>query len=690
VIDVIIGLPLVAIVAFGLGSGWACVLRKASPAGTLGFIFLAWACSIVVTSVVWAAAYPANLDVRWGLGLTFLVAAVGYVVALWTHSFEHHAVRWRELGGLLVPVCVALIALIPAFYSSTQLSVGLRVGPDAIGYAISARAIEDGLTRSTMDHQLLAEVGGGTVQNALSPDTRLADSTPSLDTQVQAEFFEGADRWGFGGAAGSVLYLIGADHLWSVLSLLAAFGLLTACLGVWVIVRRVGGPPWAALVATALLGLNTSVLNSWHEGGLAQIWILPACVLLASSLATLGTGSRIGGAVGVGLGVACIAPAYNEALITYGILFAIVMVLSVPMLGRRWWHDWWPLLTGAAAGALLVIVSTAAFLSTLARSLHENGTAGWPQPRWIGPAEAFSLYNSYGNDAPVIGRRSGWEPAVVGGEDLGLLLLLASLAYSKLLRPAVILLGAVVVVAGGIYVKTRYLDHTTNYQYFKTIAMICPAGSVAVGLLLGEALNPRTLPNGEAARRRHVKRSSAMDVITITLSGLMLLAVLASAVSYVVSYRIEGTVVPMSYSGLATSTMAQATLQHFNLLAAVAGAPPRVAEARLEALALGAEANVNLVGRNPGQPRTRLVGRVEDPVALVVLEADCPRFSCLEGIPSSRVPYHDNGVALVQLSGDSTALMRMAQSEWYEWAASRYYAIGGGRLEGLVPAARGG
>ncbi len=687
-IEALLGLPAIGLVALILGGGWAAVLHRAAPSGLIGFVFLSWSIAMALSSAVWAWVYPAGQGVQLGLVLTGVLALVGYLVAWWRKSFANLPKSLdRSVAGLGLAFCVVLVALVPAYSSWTRLSMADRLGPDGAGYAISARTLSEGTTRPTLESRLLAQVGGGSISNVLTPPSKRVDTPSSVTTQVASEFLLGANRWGFPGVVGSVLYLFGPAQLWAVLALLAAFALLTACAGVWAIVNGGAARVWPGLFAMVLMGLNCVLLQAWHEGALAQVWVLPACVLFAAPLATIGRGDRLAGGMSIALGCALMLVSFNDAMLIYPLIFGLCMVYSIPLLRGRWWTAWWPLVAGAAAGGLLVTPSTSEFISTLNKSVSENGGAGWPQPRWLDLAETFGLHNAFGTATPSTGNRSAGENALQVAEGGVIVGLVVALLWRRLREPAVVLLTSVVTAAIAVYVKTRYFDHVTNYQYFKAVSLLVPAGALAIGVLAARSTVESAVTSPTKARHSRIKSTSSLNrKVIVGLSALVVLGVTIAASSYVITYRKQGiTVPPSSFAAIGRSPEAETAFDRFNVLGSVANTPPRLAQARLLAVDLGAEVNLNWIGRYVGTPSTHLGHRKSNPVGLLVFEEDCPNFSCLAGIPSSQVPYRANGVAIVELDRDTRALAGLPEQEWIGWAAMRFQALGGGKLVDFVP-----
>jgi hypothetical protein len=670
--DIVIGLPIICAVGFVLGAGWSAVFHRHFPYGSLGFVFLAWTSAIVSTSIAWAWVYPLNLDVRAGIGVSISIAIIGYIVAIGRHAFATVELR-PSLGagwGVLACLAITCIALIPAVGSARSLSVAQQIGPDEVGYAVSAQAIAHGLTRPDVEHNLQEQLVGGTVEGSLNPRTNQVDKIPSLTAQVQNEFLTGADRWGFAGAVGSAVYLVGRSHLWSLLSLLSAFALLTTCLGIWACVRVVTKSAWAATFAAILVGLNVSLLNAWHEGALAQIWVLPAAVLLALPVIQLKK-SRSGPiSFAAVLGIACVLPAYNSGLIAYLAVLAVAFVLSLPLLKRDWWRQWCPIALGGIVGAIIVAPSSIAFVSTLFRNLRENSSAGWVVPHWANLSEAFGLVNMYDFATRSITSRSPWSLLLggIGGALIGALVV--GLLYHRRLKTDSILLSSTLIVGFGIYVQTRYVSPAIDYQYFKTIATLAPTGGLALGLALGKTLVPAPADTTLRRRMQLIRQASPIWVATFVVAG----AVVIAGLSYIVEFRQLGSVVPVAYSNFANSPSSQSIFEEYNVLA------PNT----LASYALGSEVDLNWIGRYSGAPSTVLGSRASHPVALLVPEAKCPGFACLRGLAPGSVILREGGVGLVRLSPTSEELAHLTESMWLGWASMKARTLGGGNLPGLA------
>jgi hypothetical protein len=286
VTDVLIGLPAIAILALLLGYGWSAVLHQVPPGGPLGYVFRAWALSIASLSLVWAWIYPVGLSATAGIVAVLVLAIAGHLLAIYRHAYPDYKEILSSLFGLTTPALVTAIGIVPAVATFSRLTAGMRIGPDAAGWAVSTSVISQENTRQMIQSGLLSQVGKHALPVAQTPD-------PSFAFQVANAFMESADRWALPGAAGSIIRLIGPSHLWSLITLLTAFTLLTTCTGIWTSVMEGTNSRWAAVFGVVLLGLSSTVLDNWHEGGLGEIFVMPFCLLMALVLMGQGVRSRL-------------------------------------------------------------------------------------------------------------------------------------------------------------------------------------------------------------------------------------------------------------------------------------------------------------------------------------------------------------------------------------------------------------
>ena len=667
--DVLIGLPTVAVVALLLGAGWSAVLSSLPPCGHAGFVFRSWVIAMALFSFAITWTFPFNLSVRWALGIVIGLSLLGHALAWGRRAYPRPKDVGRALAGTLLPLAVTVVAIIPAIASWTRLTVAFRVGPDADGWAISAATLSHGNTRRMILDGTLWQLGPGGGRGFPRTDV-------SLTAEVVNSFLTNADRWALPGTAGSILQLVGPSHLWSLLSLLTAFALLAACTGVWVSVRSATGSRWAAAFGVVLLGLSSSVINDWHEGGMGEVWVMPFCLFLVLPLLGLSRTPKpwlpVAGATGIA--ILGILPALNDDLFAYAIVVAIALVLSSFALGRAWWGNWWPIVVGMLAGAAAVVPSTAAFASELVLTVQQSGHIGWTMPRWPSLAQAFGVGTTYNFGQTGQIPRSLLDRVLDGLADLGIVIFVLALVVRRLRRPSVLLLAAVVGACLAVYVDTRYLGHSTDYQYFKAVMTLAPAGALAMGHLLGESLNPSRITT-----RHRIMRSNWVARLT---SGVLAVAVLGSAIAYVVAYRAQGTVVPPSFTALGGSAKAQAVFGRYNVVGATF--PPTFLLSGLLSTAVGAEVNLNWVLGGPV-----VVNRPDDPVGYLVFEQYCPNFGCLEGVPSRDVVLREGGIALVRLEGTSRALSKLPNQEWAAWSAKRFRELGGGSIIGAEMTATG-
>jgi hypothetical protein len=316
----------------------------------------------------------------------------------------------------------------------------------------------------------------------------------------------------------------------------------------------------------------------------------------------------------------------------------------------------------------MVAPSSLAFSSKFLLTLQQGGAVGWPLPRWTSIAESFGIGTPYNTASIGTGARTQVDSVADGAASALTVAFLLALIGRCLRRPAAVLLISVLGAACTVYAKTRYLDHAINYQYFKAVVTLAPAGALATAALLGEAIS---------SRRAHLRRTSGLLMARFTFLGscVIAVAVTISALSFVVHYRQEGTVVPPGFVTLSGSSRAQTEFRQYNVV--LPAAYQSIGEPRLLTMALGAEVVMNIVG-----PGSVLKSRIAEPAGLLVLEKYCPRYQCIANVKPRDVVIRMGGVALVRLSSSSNIILGLSVPNWTSWIANRSTVEGIGSIAG--------
>ncbi len=103
--DIIVGMPMVAVIAMLLGSGWSAVTATVSPGGPLGFLSGPRPWHSLCFRLI-GRTHPLGLSVRRATPAVLLVAASGHVMAVSRHANP----RPRE-SFIRSPVSLLLTAL---------------------------------------------------------------------------------------------------------------------------------------------------------------------------------------------------------------------------------------------------------------------------------------------------------------------------------------------------------------------------------------------------------------------------------------------------------------------------------------------------------------------------------------------------------------------------------------------------
>ena len=183
------------------------------------------------------------------------------------------------------------------------------------------------------------------------------------------------------------------------------------------------------------------------------------------------------------------------------------------------------------------------------------------------------------------------------------------------------------------------------------------------------------------ARARSRLRIS--DRLVVVTAGVIVVAVMFAAGSYMKDYRNQGGSVPISFESLSGSHEAQAIFERYNIVGEALEYYAQPGITTLDTYALAAEVNLRFIGRSYGSPPSRLGDRVGNPVALVVFQFQCPSYTCLSNIDPRSIVFVGSGLAVVELSPNSADLSQLPEQQWSTWVAQKFTGLGGW-LPGLM------
>ena len=656
-IEILVGVICTVLFCLVWSGGWCAVLFDTEEGEWQETLFAGCIPAFAGISVVWAFGYPNDVAPH-AVNAAFLaLGLLGYGLAVWMR--RPLDLRSR-LSTVLQPTTLAALAIVlvvasPAMLDLEQGTAALRTGPDAIGYTTTVNGLSNGLTQRQLHAEIIEGTETSSMDEAMASGEFRIYAVPSFSTQVEGEFLEASNRWSFGGAGSLVSTFRGPGHVISTASIIVVSALLVALLGIHSAISNITKRRVWAWTGVLLCAANVSLLHSWHEGGLGQVWVLPGCVALGAAVAGLDRGSSRSTIVLVALGVAIILPAYSDALLLYGLVFGVLFLVSVPVLRRRWWSMWWPFLTGGLVGALIVLPSALALLEFLVRRLEDSQRGGWPQPRWAGPLEVLGIWNYYGTGIPGLVDRSTLENVAIRIGDGAAVILAIGLwirARRSLFGIAFASVGVALVV---MYVRTRILTDSHNYSYFKAIAMLTPLIGIFLPLLVHAAVGRIRRPLGS----RFVLASFGTIVVFATLAGLQ----------YVRDYRCSGSQYPLAVESVGVDDSVSRVFDRYNVLGV----------GTLDIAMVGAVTDFTWLNRYLNSPYPPVnAGQVADrPLGLLITLERCGRFSCLTGIEESSIVFRNDQFAVIHL--DATTDPRHAtDGQWSRSWTSEVIVNAGG------------
>jgi hypothetical protein len=646
-----------------LGAGWASFVSLPFTSGLNGFIFRSWIFSLVIFSVTWAWIFPLNLGINWATVLITALSGLGWIIAYKRKAFAGVFHGPKQLVQLLLPLLITLIAALPACASVTQLSVAQRIGPDAIGSAASASLITKGVTASDLEKQIVTETGGRPIASAFiaSSNTNI-HSIASATYQYSGEFLIGAGRWAYAGTAAILLKVFGLNYVWQSLSSLAAFSMLVALLGIWLIVLQFSKRRIIGFLAILLVGLNCSLLYAWHEGGLGEIWSLPGFLLLCIPFIDFNNYSKVKTLLCPALGVMLILPSYSNGIYPYAIFYAVMFFLTLFFSKKNWKSAWSSIVTGLFLGSLGVFFSSKLLVKTVSSFVSATKQAGWPVPQSPDPASILGIVNYFNvsSTSQILNLGRFTLPIATFLGEL-LLLLVAMLSLKHLLKTnGVVMLGAVGTLLI-IYFSNRVSNPTNNYEYWKAVSMLVPVTVMSFVLTSSEVI-PADMPGGESLDIAKSPKGKLMKCL-LTILGI---CVFASSVTFLFNFRSTGSTAALTSANLSESSDAKIAFQRFNVVTVngLSGNGYFIND-------IAPFVNLNWVGRGGASPIALFKDRISNPVAVLISESNCLNFRCIESL-SKYVIYKDYGIALVQIANSSIELSHVGPSLLNTWAYTKF------------------
>lgn len=573
-----------------------------------------------------------------GASQTFLI---GVLSLLWiievlcvfffcaSHSSTKRDTKWELLASAVIALIVVGIG-VPTYGGPALIGTPLRIGPDIIGNAVASTAIAEEVSLKKIEREILASTDTRTLDEAFDYENHRVYEALNLRTQVRTEFLLAGLRWGLPLFASLPIRALGSDTIWVALPLLSLFALFVSGIGAILLAKLLRQSGIVSIVFAILTVTPPILLNGLYEGGASQIWSYQFifAVLLAIN-SPIREWRRL-----------CIATISLAAImITYADLWTMLVVVAVI------WLVFEVLRTRKFAKLDLMLLASLPLSVIAANSvgfrysrwifgrLSDAGSGGWSMPHWMTPAEILGVVNSF-NQLSVTGiiprgqllsfLNSYFNPILIG---LGLGLMIASRAR----RMTTLTLAAVTFLTI-LYVKTRYVDQVSNYQFFKAAGCLIPLLWLPV-ICMG---NPSST----------IRRQKLHSLIF-----LCVLATLISSASYLVSYTSARYFISQPIASTLTRTESRKFLSSINLVAPLTG----------QTVAMSALSDLNWFGRGAFGKIEGVEADSSRPLYLVVMRSDCPDWSCLRTVPQSAQRELGPELVFIRLSDSSASLVSIDQ-----------------------------
>lgn len=464
---------------------------------------------VALFTVVGVYAYALDLTLALTLWISFAIAA-GFLAVASIRQGDRVIAEVKEtatqchtkLPYLLVLLAVVAIALAPAIRDGSS-TTPYRAGIDHVGYSVPANTLRLGETRSDVERALQRVTG--------TPDLDAAVErvvTPmSLNRQIDGEFLVGGLRRTYSQVVAGITLLSRQDSVWRVSFALPGLSLLSLMAVAAFSLRMLFGLSrgWSTAGA-AVVGLNCNLLNTWFEGAYGQAWVAPFALVLAillsnRSAVVLPDGGDeaarrpVRRVAVIGLFFAAIVPAYADVAVVIVLVAALTaLILLLIRVARRRstvvagaCRHTLEFGTGLILGAGLVLPYTIEFLEYAPTRYGSASAGGFSQPQWATPAEVVGLWDMYTSTIHAVVPRNGTSLVLVWMLSV-IVLALFGLAVRSLGWIERSVASAGVAFIALVYYRSRYMEQSSNYQYFKAYTYLLP---ILVVLLFAGALRDR-------------------------------------------------------------------------------------------------------------------------------------------------------------------------------------------------------
>jgi hypothetical protein len=616
-------LEILLILSFA-GMGWGFTLNP-FPSSYVSLVAasLLSSCALLVISWIWAlgigaGGYLAN-------AIVVIVAAAGW--ALGIHRWRTRKVRLTVSAQQIILTSgimfgITLIGLGPKIGSNGSIDMTLRVGPDAIGNVIGAQALLGNRTIDDLEQELTVGSNSQTVHEVVDPPSRKMYELLSFRSQVRGEFIVAGLRWGFSGATASFASLLGENHLWEIVASLPTIAAAAAALLIFELLsRRSKKMLPSALMALAIIG-NMSLLQGWHEGGLAQAFAVSAIPIVMLYLWEDSVQKKLR-ALSVLL-LAGVFASYSDLTIVLIAVLSIFLVMQFTTKQRGLKKCIRTFFDLVVLPFLIAAPFSIRFINYLPRRLQDSSVGGWSMARWPGILEVLGLFPSFMNNTTELIKRAPVEIVFMSVGNAVVLGIVLRMLIGNWKKTSTHMITATALVLLLVFLKSVWLDHATNYQYIKAIGCIAPLGLLSLSDLL---LNQRL---------KHLASRAvlvALPVVCILMS-----------LSYVIAYRNSSIRIDAAEQTKYVET--RNFLDKFTV----------VAPARFETVLLSPFSRLDWMNRSAGGTRPIYRASLEKPLGLVVLEGQCKNWGCLRTVPTSQILVVSETIRLLKVCPHSRCI----------------------------------
>jgi len=578
----------------------------------------------------------------WGIylnapSLLFLLATL--VAVLFFASGMHRSLsmipRWngtifRVKADTLAALLISAASMSPQISNFGRLSLGIRLGPDALGYGIASQAIGTGNTISNVIKSVDSQLPYGDVVTALSARVQSLYLIPSWTDQINAEFLIGAKRWGVIGHQSVFVEIFGMYSVWKIQAALSGLAIALTLLIVRDLSRSFKIPIAISCLSMVVIGSSPLLLNALHEGGVAQIYTLPFMAAFGFLLVKKDSIPKSQEILIFCLIFASLMASYNDALVLVlgsSLLYVGVRILqgdnedALNLLERFW--------TGFLFSMLAALPVLAVFARVFTSRAEDGGQAGWDQPRWLSTFDILGFSNPFGNPSAQEFNSYLVRP------ELSLLITLIAIGivfWRRLNSKNLALFISCLAVILGVYVKTRYIDGASNYQFTKAATTMSPLLWISLTLAIGT----------------YVQDIQRKKLVNVCIGCMISFSLLASA-SWHSGWRNI-----LNDQSLKTSWVIDKSfsIRQEDELTKVFNSYDFIQTNNSRSVAAASLSNFRFINRGINN-KPILSSKPNRKVGFLVDEFNCPALKCVANVPAKDFAFKSEFVAVVHLGDDS-------------------------------------